>query len=165
MGRSHWHPAYLYVVGHGSRSHLGPDLMMTTALAWLGNQHHQQEMGGEVHQVHHGWICWWSQSRHLLNVQSHIWYGVTHSRCLLGRLDMDGPCCYSTNFHSSHCNQRLCYSWCNWHQWFFPPSQQCSWYQYGHPYHTSCLWSGEESGHTTSFWIWEECWCYPYAQQ
>jgi len=39
MGRSHWHPAYLYVVGHGSRSRLGPDLVMPTASAWLGDQH------------------------------------------------------------------------------------------------------------------------------
>jgi len=39
MGRSHWHPAYLHVVGHGSRSRLGPDLVMATALAWLGDQH------------------------------------------------------------------------------------------------------------------------------
>jgi len=38
MGRSHWHPAYVYVVGHGSRSRLGPDLVMPTASAWLGDQ-------------------------------------------------------------------------------------------------------------------------------
>ena len=38
MGRSHWHPAYLYVVGHGSRSRLGPDLVMPTASACLVDQ-------------------------------------------------------------------------------------------------------------------------------
>jgi len=49
MGRSHWHPAYLYVVDHGSRSCLGPDLVMTIALAWLGDQYTQPPETQNIH--------------------------------------------------------------------------------------------------------------------